>query len=70
MTTNSSIILHIPHSSTIIPLREGYIVSDKTLEDEICLLTDWFTDDLFDYPATKIVALFSRLFWMPRAMER
>lgn len=62
MAIDTNILLHIPHSSTSIPLKEGYLIADKTLADEIDMLTDWFTDDLFDYPVTKIVAPFSRLF--------
>tara|TARA_B110000046_G_C12605506_1_gene238638 strand:+ start:77 stop:310 length:234 start_codon:yes stop_codon:yes gene_type:complete len=41
------IILHIPHSSTNIPLSEGYLVDYIALEKEILKLTDWYTDDLF-----------------------
>lgn len=58
-----NLILHIPHSSTKVPLIEGYSVSDEILNQEILKLTDWFTDDLFgneiDY---SIKAPFSRIF--------
>jgi N-formylglutamate deformylase len=43
-----NLILHIPHSSTKIPLKEGYCVSDEILNQEILKLTDWYTDDLFE----------------------
>jgi N-formylglutamate deformylase len=62
MKTNSNIILHIPHSSTYIPLVNGYVTDEKELKNELNLLTDWFTDELFDLPCSKIVAPFSRLF--------
>lgn len=57
------IILHIPHSSTKIPLKEGYLLSDEFLEKEILKLTDWFTEDLFASTEDEmIVAPFSRIF--------
>lgn len=57
------IILHIPHSSVIIPIRDGFLVNDNLLEREILKLTDWYTDDLF-YSKEDIIikADFSRLF--------
>jgi N-formylglutamate deformylase len=60
------IILHIPHSSTNIPLTEGYLVDSITLEKEILKLTDWYTDDLFfSNKDEMIVAEFSRIFCDP-----
>lgn len=57
------LILHIPHSSTIIPLKDGYCVSDEMLNLEILKLTDWYTDDLFENETdTSIIAPFSRIF--------
>jgi N-formylglutamate amidohydrolase len=57
------IILHIPHSATIIPYRDGYTISNRQLEEEQILLTDWYTDDLFIHEdAIPIIAGFSRLF--------
>jgi N-formylglutamate amidohydrolase len=59
----NKIILHIPHSSTIIPFKDGYCVSDKILNQEIVKLTDWYTDDLFENDAEiSIKATFSRIF--------
>jgi len=58
----TSIILHIPHSSTFIPFYDGYTVDKDTINNEINLLTDWFTDELFDLPYTKIITPFSRVF--------
>lgn len=59
---NRCIILHIPHSSTKIPLMEGYISTQSVLKHEITILTDWFTDELFDLPFSKVIAPFSRIF--------
>lgn len=57
------LILHIPHSSTIIPSREGYCVTDEILNQEILKLTDWYTDDLFENENDiSIKAPFSRIF--------
>lgn len=57
------LILHIPHSSTEIPIFDGYIASIDKIQKEIIKLTDWNTDDLFnsqlDY---QIIAPFSRIF--------
>jgi N-formylglutamate deformylase len=57
------LILHIPHSSTILPFKEGYCVSDEILNQEILKLTDWYTDDLFENDTNiSIKAAFSRIF--------
>ncbi len=63
---DKKIILHIPHSSTHIPLTAGYIVDAIALEKEILKLTDWYTDDLFySNEDEMIVAEFSRIFCDP-----
>jgi N-formylglutamate amidohydrolase len=60
---DKKLILHIPHSSTKIPLYEGYLVDSTVLEKEILKLTDWYTDDLFHSNEDEmIVAEFSRIF--------
>jgi N-formylglutamate amidohydrolase len=43
------VILHIPHTSTVIPtdLREQFLLSDADLFKELLLMTDAFTDELF-----------------------
>jgi N-formylglutamate deformylase len=42
-------ILHVPHSSTIIPQEEraNIILSEDDLADQILKMTDWYTDELF-----------------------
>lgn len=56
-------ILHIPHSSTHIPFRDGFISDFQTIDREILRLTDWYTDVLFDLEdQPKIVTPFSRIF--------
>lgn len=62
----NKVILHIPHSSTNIPLNDGYVVDLTTLEKEILKLTDWYTDDLFySIDDDMIKAEFSRIFCDP-----
>jgi N-formylglutamate deformylase len=57
------IILHIPHSSTLIPFYDGYLVNKTKLEEEQLLLTDWYTDELFEHEnAIAVIAPFSRIF--------
>jgi len=59
----NKIILHIPHSSTNIPLMNGYDIDEITLGKEMLKLTDWFTDDLFHTSEDDIIkADFSRIF--------
>ena len=41
-----SLILHVPHASTYIPLIDGYL-SEETTAREIQLPTDWYTNELF-----------------------
>ena len=57
-----NIILHIPHSSVNIPFFNGYLINNKLLDNELRLLTDWYTDELFDLPFSKVTAPFSRIF--------
>lgn len=60
--TKSPIILHIPHSSTHIPLYDGY-VSNELIENEIARITDWKVIELFNVEnITKIITPFSRIF--------
>lgn len=60
------LVLHIPHSSTFIPLKDGYVVSDEILQSEMLKLTGWHTEDLFRSEEDEmIVAPFSRIFCDP-----
>ena len=60
------LILHIPHSSTFIPDKDGFVLNDELLINEIIKLTDWYTDDLFHSEKDEmIVAEFSRIFCDP-----
>jgi len=57
-------ILHIPHSSDIIPeaFRDQILLSDDDLAAELMLMTDAFTDELFAFPdATMLRFPISRL---------
>lgn len=56
------IILHIPHSSPYIPYYDGFKVERQIIKKEVNLLTDWFTDEIFDLPYSKVVTPFSRIF--------
>ncbi len=60
---SQNLILHIPHCCTLIPEKKGYVVSDEVLDNEILLLNDWYTEDLFDFDGgIPIVASFNRIF--------
>jgi N-formylglutamate deformylase len=56
------LILHIPHASVSIPFLDGYVADEPSLKAEIGLLTDWFTDELFDGPYVRINSPVSRIF--------
>ena len=58
-----SLILHIPHASTTLPFKDGYLVGEELLQKEINKLTDWYTDDLFESSEDITVKVdFSRIF--------
>jgi N-formylglutamate deformylase len=60
------IILHVPHSSTTIPLTDGYVINSDALAKERLKLTDWYTDDLFQSDEHEMIrADFSRIFCDP-----
>jgi len=44
-----SAVMHIPHSSRIVPddVRRTFVLSDAALEQELLRLTDLYTDELF-----------------------
>ncbi len=54
------LLLHIPHASRTIPdeYKNDYMVD---LSDELYHLTDWYTDELFDFDTSKVVFPISRL---------
>ncbi|MFD1615824.1 N-formylglutamate amidohydrolase [Gelatiniphilus marinus] len=60
------LILHIPHSGNKIPIKDGYILEDKVLENEIFKLTDWHTQDLYCVKnCESIIFEYSRIFCDP-----
>jgi N-formylglutamate amidohydrolase len=60
------IILHVPHSSTTIPLTDGYVINSDSLAKEMLKLTDWYTDDLFHSEEDEVIKSdFSRIFCDP-----
>lgn len=59
---NSKLILHIPHSSTVIPDEYRHIfMCPKELATVAISSADLYTDDLYRYPATSIIFPVSRL---------
>jgi N-formylglutamate amidohydrolase len=57
-------ILHIPRASRDIPWYEGYILLPDRLSQEMHLLTDHYTDELFrNDEAIIIQSHCSRIFW-------
>lgn len=56
------LILHIPHSSTFVP-ETFQVLEGVSLEKEFQRMTDWFTDELFDFDgAEKLIFPYSRLY--------
>ncbi len=53
-------ILHIPHASSLIPAEYRKQFCENVCE-EIRLMTDWYTDELFGIPCERIVFPVSRL---------
>jgi len=53
------LVFHVPHASTRIPadVRPTLLLSDEELRGELLRVTDWFTDDLFAFPAHAAVTV-------------
>ncbi|MEO7363740.1 MAG: N-formylglutamate amidohydrolase [Gemmatimonadaceae bacterium] len=68
-----SVVLHIPHSSTIVPddVRGRIVLSDEALALELLAMTDHFTDELFARPsdAARVVYPVSRLVVDPERFD-
>ena len=59
---NSKLILHIPHSSTILPEAYRHIfICPEELATLAISSADLYTDDLYCYPATRVIFPVSRL---------
>jgi len=52
-------VLHIPHSSAVIPpdLRSRFRVPDELIRRELLAMTDWYTDDLFALPQSEAATI-------------
>lgn len=62
MKKESPLLLHIPHSSTVIPEAYINIYTDRSLLlRELRCMTDFFTDELFQSDDTRIIFPVSRL---------
>ena len=59
----TEILLHLPHSSYFIPeqYKKLFVLSSQQLQQEQILMTDSYTDELFDLPFSKLVFPVSRL---------
>ena len=59
----NNLLLHIPHSSTYIPeeMKDLFVIDRKELDRELLVMTDRYTDELFDFAENRIVFPFSRL---------
>ncbi len=56
------VILHIPHSSTYVP-DTFKVLDGVSLKKEFQRMTDWYTDELFDFDeAKKLIFPYSRLY--------
>ena len=73
--TTPGLLLHDPHSSTVIPagVRDQFVLGDAELELELRLMTDRYVDELFALPADEaatVVYAVSRLVCDPERFER
>ena len=70
MLLNSKLILSIPHASTVIPEDEIHYYDRLKLTNEIRLMTDHFTDDLFSLPFLTLRFPVSRLVCDPERFRK
>jgi len=49
-----AVIVHIPHASLVVPsdVAAGLLLTPAELEHELLVMTDRYTDELFELPAT------------------
>lgn len=54
-----SAVLHVPHSSIVIPanVRRHFLLSSQELRDELLIMTDWFTDELYAVDPSQAVMI-------------
>jgi N-formylglutamate deformylase len=52
-------VLHIPHSSRVVPHgeRKNFVLDDTDLERELLRITDAFTDELFSPDPFEVLEL-------------
>jgi N-formylglutamate deformylase len=67
-------VIHVPHAATIIPpdVREQFVLTDDEIANEVRLMTDHFTDELFVVPVAMAVTIrfpVSRLVVDPERFE-
>jgi len=67
-------VIHVPHAATLIPsdVREQFVLSDEEIANELRLMTDHLTDELFAVPARMAMAVrfpVSRLVVDPERFE-
>jgi N-formylglutamate deformylase len=67
-------VIHLPHAATRVPLevRDQFVLTDEQLGDEIRLMTDHLTDELFAVPEAMALAVrfpVSRLVVDPERFE-
>ena len=57
MSGTERLLIHIPHSSTVVPadVRKGILLSDDELEREILTVTDLYTDELFAFTGAALI---------------
>ena len=61
-----AVVIHVPHASIEVPdeIRRTFVINDRDLAHELLLMTDRFTDELFNLPpaeASVVAAGVSRL---------